>query len=195
MQKLLFIHEHSALILIFSPKDGQSWSVMLNSVLPVPLIKLVTFVPTIARIHLAVHSVWNGASITCWYQRQAPHWGGWTLAQSRPLNEVYGTAPPLLCWVHAAAAAAEPAAGSVCRMVCAWFWAPLLFWSICYWKRPSQRLMAKPSPKAITMWRGDAGERDRCGERNRELLSRCFVHAEVSSSMFLWSVVFGCLTL
>ena len=37
-------------------------------------------------------------------------------------------------------------------------------------KKASQQLMAKPIAKVITLWRGDAGERDSGGERSRELL-------------------------
>ena len=37
-------------------------------------------------------------------------------------------------------------------------------------KKASQRLMAKPMAEVITLWRGDEGERDRGGERSRELL-------------------------
>ena len=37
-------------------------------------------------------------------------------------------------------------------------------------KKASQRLMAKPIAEAITVWRGDAGERDHSGEQSRELL-------------------------
>ena len=37
---------------------------------------LVTFAPRMARIHPAIHAVWNGASIASWYQRQASQQAG-----------------------------------------------------------------------------------------------------------------------
>ena len=53
---------------------------------------IVTFNPRIARIHPALHSVLNGASITSWYQRQTCQ------AHSRPLNRAWGgTALTNLC--------------------------------------------------------------------------------------------------
>ena len=98
----IIVHIRTFSFYIFSPNDGQRAHGPTKKCASSPSVThLVTFAHRKARIHLAVHAVWNGASIAGCYQRHAPHQGSWTLAQSRPLKEVYGTGPPLLCFTLA----------------------------------------------------------------------------------------------
>ena len=64
--------------------------------------QVVTFTPRKARIRLALHAIWNGASITSWYQRQvsqeAGHWlnSGGVLHRVVTVNQLLN-APLSLC--------------------------------------------------------------------------------------------------